>query len=60
MSAPSNPSKLEASECLYEGFVRRKTVLKDGKKVSLASWQRYWLVLNGQQLDFYVAKSYKG
>ncbi|XP_073953816.1 ral GEF with PH domain and SH3 binding motif isoform X3 [Choristoneura fumiferana] len=56
----SNPSKLEASECLYEGFVRRKTVLKDGKKVSLASWQRYWLVLNGQQLDFYVAKSYKG
>ncbi|XP_048005166.1 ras-specific guanine nucleotide-releasing factor RalGPS2 isoform X1 [Leguminivora glycinivorella] len=59
-SLPHANPKAEASECLYEGFVRRKIVLRDGKKVSLASWQRYWLLLHGQQLDFFAAKSFKG
>nr|XP_013189124.1 unnamed protein product [Amyelois transitella] len=53
-------SKAEEIDCEYEGFVRRKTILKDGRKISLSSWQRYWLQISGNILVFYASKSFKG
>ncbi|XP_072930455.1 ras-specific guanine nucleotide-releasing factor RalGPS1 isoform X2 [Epargyreus clarus] len=47
-------------ECDFQSCVRRKTILKEGKKLSLSSWQRYWLQLSGDMLVFYASKSFKG
>ncbi|XP_013147969.1 PREDICTED: ras-specific guanine nucleotide-releasing factor RalGPS1-like isoform X2 [Papilio polytes] len=47
-------------KCDFESYVRRKTVLKDGRKISLSSWQRFWLELAGPALVFYASKSFKG
>uniref|UniRef100_A0A8C5D366 Ral GEF with PH domain and SH3 binding motif 2 n=1 Tax=Gadus morhua TaxID=8049 RepID=A0A8C5D366_GADMO len=42
-----------------QGVLRRKTVLKEGKKPTVASWTKYWVALCGAQLYFYPAKSLK-
>ncbi|XP_013179198.1 PREDICTED: ras-specific guanine nucleotide-releasing factor RalGPS1-like isoform X1 [Papilio xuthus] len=47
-------------QCDFQSYVRRKTVLKDGRKISLSSWQRFWLELAGSALVFYASKSFKG
>ncbi|KPJ09305.1 Ras-specific guanine nucleotide-releasing factor RalGPS1 [Papilio machaon] len=47
-------------QCDFQSYVRRKTVLKDGRKISLSSWQRFWLELVGSALVFYASKSFKG
>ncbi|XP_075990691.1 ral GEF with PH domain and SH3 binding motif isoform X2 [Anticarsia gemmatalis] len=56
----SDLSKTEVIHCDFQGFVRRKTILKDGRKISLSSWQRYWLQISGNILVFYASKSFKG
>ncbi|XP_059055350.1 ras-specific guanine nucleotide-releasing factor RalGPS2 [Achroia grisella] len=56
----SNVSRSEDVDCDYQGFVRRKTILKDRRKISLSSWQRFWLQLSGNILVFYASKSFKG
>ncbi|XP_049884893.1 ras-specific guanine nucleotide-releasing factor RalGPS2 isoform X2 [Pectinophora gossypiella] len=56
----SDPSKPGGMECDFQGCVRRKTILKDGRKISLSSWQRYWLQISGNVLIFYSSKSFKG
>ncbi|XP_028851747.1 ras-specific guanine nucleotide-releasing factor RalGPS1 [Denticeps clupeoides] len=40
-----------------EGPLRRKTTLKRGRKPTLSSWTRYWIVLSGSTLIYYGAKA---
>ncbi|XP_041913264.1 LOW QUALITY PROTEIN: ras-specific guanine nucleotide-releasing factor RalGPS2 [Alosa sapidissima] len=42
-----------------QGVLRRKTVLKEGKKPTVASWTKYWVALCETQLFYYPAKSLK-
>ncbi|XP_034559920.1 ras-specific guanine nucleotide-releasing factor RalGPS2 isoform X3 [Notolabrus celidotus] len=42
-----------------QGVLRRKTVMKEGKKPTVASWTKYWVALCGAHLYYYPAKSLK-
>uniref|UniRef100_A0A8C5AQK9 Ras-specific guanine nucleotide-releasing factor RalGPS1 n=1 Tax=Gadus morhua TaxID=8049 RepID=A0A8C5AQK9_GADMO len=60
------PSPSGASSChgcaqvgsiTIEGPLRRRTLLKEGRKPRLSSWTRFWIALSGSTLTFYGAKS---
>lgn len=44
----------------FQGCVRRKTILKDGRKPAVASWQRYWIQIWANSLVYFPPKSFKG
>lgn len=53
-------SELCAESLSFQGCVRRKTVLKEGRKPAVASWQRYWLQIWASSLVYFPPKSFKG
>lgn len=52
--------KSSSNNIMYQGYLKRKTVIKDGKKPTLATYIRYWVVLNSMNLVFYPSKSLRG
>ncbi|KAM8875619.1 ras-specific guanine nucleotide-releasing factor RalGPS2 isoform 2-T5 [Spinachia spinachia] len=62
---PSSSESEELAVHLYpgavtmQGVLRRKTVLKEGKRPTVASWTKYWVALCETQLYYYTAKSLK-
>lgn len=51
------PSIEPGSQCTFQGYVQRKTLIKDGKKPLVSSWQRYWLQLWGSSLVYFLPKT---
>ena len=43
-----------------QGFVHRMTLIKDGRKPLVSSWQKYWLQLWGSSLVYFRPKVGKG
>ena len=46
--------------CCIQGCVRKKAVLKDGRRPAVSAWQRYWIQLSGSNLLFYQPKHLRG
>ncbi|XP_073696235.1 ras-specific guanine nucleotide-releasing factor RalGPS1-like [Garra rufa] len=47
----------ESGGVTMEGALKRKTLLKEGRKPKLASWTRFWITLCGSTLIFYGSKA---
>ncbi|XP_030631240.1 ras-specific guanine nucleotide-releasing factor RalGPS1 isoform X3 [Chanos chanos] len=54
---PGGRGYTEGGGVAIEGPLRRKTLLKGGRKPKLSSWTRYWISLSGSTLTFYGAKA---
>lgn len=53
-------SPLDNAHASFQGCVRRKTVLKEFRKPTVGSWQRYWLQIWANSLVYFPPKSFKG
>ena len=45
--------------CTLQGCLRRKTLLKSGRRPPVATWQRYWVQLWAQSLVYFSCKKIK-
>ena len=46
--------------CVIQGCVRKKAIMKDGRRPAVCAWQRYWIQLSGPNLLFYQPKYLRG
>jgi len=46
--------------CIIQGCVRKKAIMKDGRRPTVCAWQRYWIQLSGPNLLFYQPKYLRG
>ncbi|CAL4085640.1 unnamed protein product, partial [Meganyctiphanes norvegica] len=49
--------EMSGEECGVQGPLRRKTIIKDGRRPAVASYHRYWVQLWGGALVYYHPKS---
>lgn len=49
--------EMSGEECGVQGPLRRKTIIKDGRRPPVASYHRYWVQLWGGSLVYYHPKS---
>lgn len=57
--SPEEPGPLlpdPGTSCTFQGFVHRMTLIKDGRKPLVSSWQKYWLQLWGSSLVYFRPK----
>lgn len=41
----------------FQGYIQRKTLIKDGRRPLVSSWQKYWLELWDTSLVYYLPKT---
>ncbi|XP_034947631.1 ras-specific guanine nucleotide-releasing factor RalGPS2-like isoform X2 [Chelonus insularis] len=46
--------------CSMQGLLRRKVVLRDGKKPAVTTWQRFWIQLWATSIVYFSPKCFKG
>ena len=44
-------------EWLWQGMIRRKPLIKSGRRLTMTGWQRYWIELWGSSLVYYSPKT---
>ena len=43
--------------CFSQSMVRRKALIKEGKRLTMSGWQRYWMELWGSSLVYFSPKT---
>ncbi|XP_011496942.1 PREDICTED: ras-specific guanine nucleotide-releasing factor RalGPS2-like [Ceratosolen solmsi marchali] len=46
--------------CIIQGTLRRKIILRDGRKPTVSTWQRYWIQLWTSSMIYFSPKYFKG